>query len=374
MRNKICDLCGQKRQTRRQILKYTEILGKVNSEQSEYDVCEKCLARIRGAKYEAEFSTIKKIREEASKPVTQPTATVINNYNADSITINNYKDCSCSTTDKDNNQEGSDDKNNQNPDNPPDNPGDTTDPTNPDNEPDLNSSLILHFPLDNSDTGLISSDVIAIPTGILKFVEDADKGLVLEFDGTGSEWIKVQKKDNSSVLTGLKTLTVMYQSSIHNTKDVSNWIFYAAPTEDTTVTLDKPYLGIYERENILYVVRKLNSSRVSSIETSELTPGWKTVSVVFDVDKINIYVDNKLEVSFHSIDSIIDILKENSILQIGKANLNNGEYCAGFLSNYRIYSRALSEEEINHIILSDYNSKDNSDEENKGSNDSNEVV
>ena len=44
--------------------------------------------------------------------------------------------------------------------------------------------------------------------------------------------------------------------------------------------------------------------------------------------------------------AIDDILGENSILQIGKANWGTGEYCKGLIDNFRIYDTALTAQQV----------------------------
>ena len=74
MKAKFCDLCGKETHTRSRVLRYTEEFLRVNSDTHAYDVCDECSRKIDEAKNEAEFNTVKSIRDEylAGKDVITP--------------------------------------------------------------------------------------------------------------------------------------------------------------------------------------------------------------------------------------------------------------------------------------------------------------
>ena len=74
MKAKFCDLCGKETHTRSRVLRYTEEFLRVNSDTHTYDVCDECSRKIDEAKNEAEFNTVKSIRDEylAGKDVVVP--------------------------------------------------------------------------------------------------------------------------------------------------------------------------------------------------------------------------------------------------------------------------------------------------------------
>ena len=74
MKAKFCDLCGKETHTRSRVLRYTEEFLRVNSDTHAYDVCDECSRKIDEAKNEAEFNTVKSIRDDylAGKDVVIP--------------------------------------------------------------------------------------------------------------------------------------------------------------------------------------------------------------------------------------------------------------------------------------------------------------
>lgn len=60
-----------------------------------------------------------------------------------------------------------------------------------------------------------------------------------------------------------------------------------------------------------------------------------------------LYIDSKLVAVNNNGQKLADILgADDGVLQIGKANWSNGEYFSGLLDNFKIWGKALSDDEL----------------------------
>ncbi|MGV3240760.1 LamG-like jellyroll fold domain-containing protein, partial [Streptococcus hyovaginalis] len=76
------------------------------------------------------------------------------------------------------------------------------------------------------------------------------------------------------------------------------------------------------------------------------------IQLVVNKNRTTIFVDGIKQDTKESTYKIKDILSETGgIIQVGKANWGNGEYFQGLIDDVKIYSRALTEEEIETSYL-----------------------
>ena len=76
---------------------------------------------------------------------------------------------------------------------------------------------------------------------------------------------------------------------------------------------------------------------------------WAHVDAVISKTDTTIYVNGEKVSSEPSAYKLTSILKDESILQIGKANWGDGEYFKGWIDNFRIENRALDEAQIKEL-------------------------
>ena len=184
--------------------------------------------------------------------------------------------------------------------------------------------------------------------------EGTNKGAYAEsYDGTkayqfNSSYLKPTKEDGTPLLTGLEEFTVSYWADMGTR---TGWSFFAAPNADKVAGLrNETYIGILDNNTGITVERYNNSgSRPGNANTSGLESGWKHIIMVQTPEESILYVDGELVSSVKSNYSVSSILGDESIIQIGKANWNSGEYATGLIDNYHIYNYALSADEINKL-------------------------
>ncbi len=204
------------------------------------------------------------------------------------------------------------------------------------------AAVLAQFTFDDEENGLKSSGAAATANNTPVFVKDADRGNVLSLDGTGNVWLNVTKEDGSSLLTGVEELTVSYYSKAQRPE--TNWAFYAAPNGNGQNLGAEYYLGIMENGGKVTAERFLNGRQDSAEAAYE--SGWNHITVVYGAENTKIYVNGVPTSTANNNGSLKQILGENSILQIGKANWGSGEYYQGLLDDFVIYNYAMSERQV----------------------------
>lgn len=249
-------------------------------------------------------------------------------------------------------------------------------------------SCIASFSFDNSENGLsgrgAKAEVIDGSKSVI-LSGNGYSGRALYLDGTGESALKVTKENGKSLLTGVDELTVSYYS--RPTDNRTNWGFYAAQDEESPNFNKEHYLGIFEKDNnsIIGVHRFNNNGNRPHVLTASINAdGWHHIVVVFSgaevsdtssednqntaaasedgsiyatedmqaeskTYKVRIYVDGKKKAEVENPYALTDVLGDNSILQIGKANWGKGEYYKGYIDEYRIYNYAMTEEEVGSL-------------------------
>lgn len=202
---------------------------------------------------------------------------------------------------------------------------------------------IASFSLKDEE-GLKGSGALASAEGEAEFKEDAERGTVLALDGTGSCYLKVVKEDGSSLLKGVEEFTVSYYSKAESND--GNWAMYAAKDETAPVYRAEKYIGVMDGLDKIQVERYLNGRDTEPTVVGKGSENWKHVVIAFHKNRTVLYVDGQQTASVGSSNKISDIVGENGIFQIGKANWGNGEYYKGLLSDYRVYNYAMTAEEV----------------------------
>lgn len=89
---------------------------------------------------------------------------------------------------------------------------------------------------------------------------------------------------------------------------------------------------------------KVERSTIQEKDRQRLTlptgSDWAHVDAVISKTDTTIYVNGEKVSSEPSAYKLTSILKDESILQIGKANWGDGEYFKGWIDNFRIENRA----------------------------------
>lgn len=211
---------------------------------------------------------------------------------------------------------------------------------------DDEKQMIANFTFDDTDNPLAGGEAKATANGGVSYV-DYNGGKALRLENSG--WIDVKKNDDSALLAGLTEFTLSYDSKAEGAGWGNGWAFYAAPNTDEQVGGSEHYFGIMDKTDAYTIERYAisDSAPRPATNTADGSADWKHVDVVFEEGKTSVYINSVLKSSVDSTYSLTDILGESGgIVQIGKANWEDGEYYIGLIDNIQIFNYAKTSEDI----------------------------
>ena len=215
-------------------------------------------------------------------------------------------------------------------------------------EPDPEQKVLAEFNFDEEGSGFESK--YARATGAAYELADSyseESGKALYLNGKEDNFLTVTDKEGKSLLTDVTELTVSYDAKTERSD--TNWIMYAAPNKNTPQYQYEKYIGIMEKSGTTTVERYKNSGDRPANPSAQTGNDWNHIDVVMSKTDTTIYVNGQKVSSETSAYSLRSILGKNSILQIGKSNWGEGEYFKGWIDNFRIENRALTEEEVKEL-------------------------
>lgn len=212
------------------------------------------------------------------------------------------------------------------------------------------SALLADFSFDDEETGFSGGQAKASGGHTLTDSYEAGAGKALHLDGTANQWLKVTDQEGESLLTGAEELTISYD--IKNERTETNWAVYAAQRPGSWEYGQEHYIGFLHKDGDLTVERYDNSdgSRPSSRASAKVGSEWTHVDAVLSKTDTVLYVNGVEKSRAESAYTLPELLGENSILQIGKADWANGEYTKASIDNMKIYGQALSKEQIEQKV------------------------
>ena len=206
--------------------------------------------------------------------------------------------------------------------------------------------LLADFDFENAedDGDLSSKDAKA--SGSYDVIDSyGTSGSAIELDGSG-QYLEVTDSNGDSLLTGLDSVSIA--ADVYFERSDTDWLFYSAPNKNSQTYSKEYYIGAFQNGSKLNVERYKNG-RVTCPSPSLSTNGWYHVDIVFDTDNTYAYVNGEMLSSNESSFALEDILGDNSIFYIGKANWGSGEYCKAKIDNFQIYSGALSQDDVTDL-------------------------
>ena len=217
----------------------------------------------------------------------------------------------------------------------------------------VEDNLILDFDFENLTAGDTITGGGAKATGTYSLQDSYEgAGKAIYLDGS-SQFLTATKEDGSSLLTGLKEMTISFEMKSDRT--ATNWPFYAAPSTATQPiggSGKELYFGLLVNGGNITAERYLNGR--STCASTAMNSGWSHVDVVVSEVDTAIYIDGVEKSRVTTSNGLDAILGDSSILQIGKANWGSGEYCKGWIDNMKVYNKALTVEELNQAVPAAY--------------------
>ncbi len=205
---------------------------------------------------------------------------------------------------------------------------------------------IAYFTFDDEESGFASEYAKAANKGTPVLSDDAKKGKSLSLDGKNSNYLKVTDKDGRPLLTNYDAITVCYWGKV-SALTASNWSFFASENNRQQIRNYEVYVGILDKGDNIEAQRYRNTGeRPQSVTGASAADEWKYISLVIDENKTTLYINGKKSGEKESNYLLSDILGDDSICYIGRANWLTGEYFKGLIDEYSIYNFALTEKQI----------------------------
>lgn len=203
---------------------------------------------------------------------------------------------------------------------------------------------VASFSFDDLKDGFASDNAVAVNTGNAQLSDDAKKGKALRLTGNGANYLKITKSDGTPLLSEYNELTVSFWSKVEGG---ANWAFYAAPDDSQIPYLWENYMGILDGGTKVTAERYKNMGiRSESAATETISNAWRFITVVIRKNNTSIFVDGVKKAAADSDVLLSDILGDDSILYVGKANWGNGEYFNGLLDEFSIYNYPMTTAQV----------------------------
>lgn len=207
--------------------------------------------------------------------------------------------------------------------------------------------ILADFTFDDEETGFSGGTAAARGPHSLR---EHDEGKAIYLNGF-RDFLKLTKADGSSLVSGglLKEMTVSMQVK---KEGGTGWVLYAAPNNLSQTVGWEQYIGIMDSNGSLTAQRFKNQGvRTECAEGEGRSNLWHHIAIVFTEDNITIYDNGEKTASADNAIPLYEILGGDSIWQIGKANWGTGEFFQGLIDNFKVISRAWTEEEVKEEAL-----------------------
>ena len=212
----------------------------------------------------------------------------------------------------------------------------------------IDNTLLAEFDFNTpaSDGVISGSGAKATVKGNIQLQDRIDGDTALYLDGSSGTYLDVTAADGSSLLTGKDEITISFDTK--RARSNTSWIFFAAPDAGEQTYNSEHYLACYSAADPgIRVERYNNSGARSEAIIGSAGENWVHVDILVSAENTQLYIDGKSVSTVGSEYTLSDILGDESIFYIGKANWTaNGEYAKCWIDNFRIYDGLLDENEI----------------------------
>lgn len=206
----------------------------------------------------------------------------------------------------------------------------------------LEDGLILDLSFDNNS--LASNVGQATANGTITYA-DGVSGKAAVLNGNAG-YIQAYGNGGTPLLNGLNEYSVSFW--VKAADAATSWWFYSAPNTNTQSFNQEKYAGILSNTVVTYERYNNSSSRPSNPSMSGFTANtWTHVAVTNSANLSTLYVNGEPKATVDSSVNLADMLGTASVTYIGHAKWgNSGEFARGVIDDYKVYSRVLSEAEV----------------------------
>ena len=215
--------------------------------------------------------------------------------------------------------------------------------------------IIAQFDFDDETNGFKDGDKAkAVKVGADITLSDdtpfgEGKSVYLNGSLANTQYLNVTAKNGTPLLTGEEEISISYYAKINNVSG-AHWAVYLA--QNANVPTDRVnHVAMAQRTSgnrySIERIWKATNGMLTLNSTADAATSWAHVVYVAAKDRTEIYVNGTSVASNTTITpKLTDILLDNSIFQIGKSNVNGGEYFRGYIDDFKVYGKALSSAEV----------------------------
>ncbi len=178
--------------------------------------------------------------------------------------------------------------------------------------------------------------------GTLTYTDGYNGGKAAVLDD--KDYIELSDDDGAPLLKGLDTFTVSFAAK----ESGQSWWFYAAPNTNAQTYKSEKYTGVLDNGSTITCERynSNNTERPNSATASSSSGQWRHITVVHRNTTYSLYIDGVKKSTVKTDVKLSDMLGDNPIAYIGKANWGSGEYSNGAIDDFKVYNYALSDDEV----------------------------
>lgn len=198
-----------------------------------------------------------------------------------------------------------------------------------------NDKLLFAMNFNNQDLTAIKGKATA--AGSISYETSNDTTYAAKLDGSAS-WLSLTNADGTSLLKDKDQITVTF---FKKADSATSWWFYAAPNDNTQTYQQEHYAGILDSGSTITAERYNNSGARNESPTYDYTQGlWQEITLVIGDYRSTLYVNGRA-VSEKEYDfKLSDMLGDNPVTYIGKANWGSGEWASGLIDDIAIFDFA----------------------------------
>lgn len=198
-----------------------------------------------------------------------------------------------------------------------------------------NDKLLFAMNFNNQDLTAIKGKATA--TGSISYEKGNDTTYAARLNGSRN-YLSLTNADGTNLLKGKDKITITF---VKKADSATSWWFFAAPNDKTQTHLQEHYLGILDSGSNLTAERYNNSGARNESPQYAYTQGlWQEITLVIGDDRSTLYVNGKA-VSEKNYDfKLSDMLGDNPVTYIGKANWGSGEWANGLIDDIAIFDFA----------------------------------
>ena len=205
------------------------------------------------------------------------------------------------------------------------------------NRTDADNEKLL-FAMNFNDRDMTAIKGKATQNGSITYEESYDGSYAAKFTGSANNYISLSNADGTNLLAGKDEITITLRKKAGN---ATSWWLFASPDNSTQQYQQEHYLGMLDSGSALTVERYHNFGSRNESPSYSYTQGvWQEVTAVIGKNKTTLYINGKAVSEKSYSFKLSDMLGDNPVTYIGRANWGGGEWATGLIDDIAIFDFA----------------------------------